>query len=58
MITLPDGWTDQLDCKTMILVMVGIHHLRKHGGAEMEKKMNIFLREIATYLSIVAKIVW
>ena len=38
MITLPDGWTDQLDCKTMILVMVGIHHLRKHGGAAMKKK--------------------
>ena len=41
----------------MILVMVGIHHLRKHGGAEM-KKNEYFLREIATHLSIVAKIVW
>ena len=38
MITLPDGWTDQLDCKIMILVMVGIHHLRKHGGAAMKNK--------------------
>ena len=26
----------------MILVMVGIHHLRKHGGAEMKKKWIFF----------------
>ena len=36
--TVPDGWQDRWDCRTMILVTVGIHHPRKYDGAVMKSK--------------------